>query len=83
MGAGNGRVKWAREMGAGNGCGNGIPLCFQEQIQGLKNVSIARFDGLCCYQIRSGFSPPRRAVFSFRFLGLVEDDRDGITTEAG
>ena len=25
-------------------------LLFQEQIQGPKNASIARFDGLCCYQ---------------------------------
>ena len=28
-------------------------LCFQEQIQGPKNASIARFDGLGCYQSRS------------------------------
>ena len=27
----------------------GAALLFQEQIQGLKNASIARFDGLCCY----------------------------------
>ena len=28
-------------------------LLFQEQIKGPKNASIARFDGLCCYQIKS------------------------------
>ena len=26
-----------------------FPLFFREQIQGPKNASIARFDGLCCY----------------------------------
>ena len=29
------------------------PLSFQEQIQGPENGSIARFDGLDCYQTRS------------------------------
>ena len=28
-------------------------LCFQEQIKGPENASIARFDGLGCYQTRS------------------------------
>ena len=30
-------------------------LSFREQIQGPKNASIARFDGLCCYQKKSKF----------------------------
>ena len=28
-------------------------LFFQEQIQGPENASIARFQGICCYRIRS------------------------------
>ena len=31
-----------------------LPLTFQERIWGPENASIARFDGLCCYQNRSG-----------------------------
>ena len=43
----------------------GGPLSFQERIQGLKNSSIARFDGLGCYQTRSEKSsrPAQLAVF--------------------
>ena len=32
-----------------------VSLQKQEQIKGPKNGSTARFDGLCCYQSRSGF----------------------------
>ena len=49
-----------------------MTLFFQEQIQGLKNASIARFDGLGCYQTNSekavtaraayGLPAPRRSV---------------------
>ena len=38
-------------------------LSFQEQIQGLKNASIARFQGLCCYQSRSETSDGFRGGF--------------------
>ena len=30
-----------------------FPLSFRERIQGPKNASIARFDGLGCYQTKS------------------------------
>ena len=43
-----------------------LPLIFQERIKGLKNAPVARFDGLCCYQTRSGKSlsrPAQLAVF--------------------
>ena len=57
FGPGSGRV-WT---GFGPGLGRiacGLPCCRfpllnQEQIQGPKNASIARFDGLGCYQVRS------------------------------
>ena len=34
-------------------CDRRDALCFREQIQGPENASIARFDGLCCYQTSS------------------------------
>ena len=45
-----------------------VLLLFQEQIQGAKNASIARFDGLGCYQIRSEISgfPERLSRAAFR-----------------
>ena len=45
-----------------------VPLLFQEQIQGAKNASIARFDGLGCYQSRSEISgfPERLSGVIFR-----------------
>ena len=36
--------------------GGRIPLFFQEQIKGPKNASIARFDGIGCYQTDSEIS---------------------------
>ena len=42
-----------RENAASLAGSGGVPLFFQEQIQGPKNASIARFQGLCCYQSRS------------------------------
>ena len=44
-------------------------LSNQEQIQGPKNGSVARFSGLGCYQKSSGFSWLLRAAFSFQFPG--------------
>ena len=41
-------------------------LFFQEQIQGPGNASIARFDGLGCYQTHSEKQPGCRAMRSFR-----------------
>ena len=38
-----------------------MPLHFQEHIQAPKNASIARFDGLGCYQSRSEISAVFRA----------------------
>ena len=45
-----------------------VPLLFQEPIQGAKNASIARFDGLGCYQSRSEISgfPERLSRAAFR-----------------
>ena len=37
-------------------CSKPVLLCFREQIQGPENASIARFDGLCCYQTGSEIS---------------------------
>ena len=43
-------------------------LFFQEQIQAPKNGSIARFQGLGCYQSESGFRPAARLwVFGFQW----------------
>ena len=40
---------WPQKAQAGDGPGAFL-LCFREQIQRPQNASIARFDGLCCYQ---------------------------------
>ena len=43
-------------------------LRFQERIQAPKNAPIARFQGLGCYQTRSGFRPTARLLaFGIRF----------------
>ena len=46
-------------------------LFFQEQIQGLENASIARFQGLCCYQNRSEKSLKKSPVWP-GFLSFVK-----------
>ena len=41
--------------GRSDGVARSWALLYQEQIQGPENAPIARFDGLGCYEIRSGF----------------------------
>ena len=50
-------------------CGGLVLLLFQERIQGPKNASIARFDGLGCYQTRSGKTPGQARDFRRDFCG--------------
>ena len=50
-----------------------VLLSFQEQIQGPKNASIARFDGLDCYQTNSEIDDGLFRVRATSETGLQPD----------